>query len=548
MKKYIKSICRGAIVVAVLSGTGMTSCTDDIASLNDNPLRLTDDHLDIDYANVGAYLPQMQQSIYYNTSGGNWEFQLQQNLFADVYSGYLCPPTPFREGKNSTNYFFVDWTNWPFNLAYENVMSPWKAVKELTKKIAREFYGTSLILKVAGMHRLTDLYGPIPYSDYGNGTSITKYDSQKDIYTRFFAELDTAINLISAYHKENPTSSTMKKYDLIYNGDFSKWLKWANSLRLRLAIRISNVEPAYAKTQGEKALSNEYGLFTDNGDMAQINQPKLGHPLSTLCYSWQDTKMGANMESILVGYDDPRLPIYFSPATDENVLASGDIYKGIIYGIHITDKNTRVGYSNLGEYYSTENKFSIPWQLMTTSEVYFLKAEAALRGWSNAGSVKENYEKGVTLSMEQWGVSAGDIGKYLSNEDSIPIDYRDTNMPKYNLDATSSITIKWDEAADNEIKLERIITQKWIAMFPEGGEAWSEFRRSGYPKLLPMQVNYSNEIENGKVPQGEFIKRLPYPPDEYANNKEGIKSGISLLGGSDNAGVKLWWHTGSNSF
>lgn len=547
MKTKYRYIYRLALVASLAIGFGVTSCTDDLEGLNDNPLRLTEEMLAIDYANVGAFLPQMQQSIYYNTSGGNWEFQLQQNLNADIYSGYLCPPTPFRGGKNASNYYLVDWFNWPFKLGYENIMGPWSEIKKLTYESSREFYGAALILKVAGMHRVTDLYGPTPYSEYGKGGKSTMYDSQKSVYEQFFLELDTATTLISEYYETYPEAKPIAKFDLIYKGDFSKWLKWANSLRLRLAIRISNIDPVMAKEQGEKALANGYGLLADNGDIVQVDQPLQGHPLSEIAYSWGDTRMGANMESILVGYNDPRLPLYFAPATDEAVKASEATYKGIRYGIDIVSKDDRVGYSNIGEIYSLENKYQVPWLLMSTAEVYFLKAEAGLRGWANAGSVKENYEKGVRLSMEQWGVAAGTIESYLSDDSSLPIDYKDTKFPEYDEPAVSKITIKWDDAAASEVKLERIITQKWLAMFPEGAEAWAEFRRTGYPKLFPLEVNYSNEITIGQVPQGEFIKRLPFSRDEYNNNVEGVESGIDALGGPDNAGMPLWWDTGSNN-
>ena len=547
MKKYYKHIYQIIVVTSIVIGMGLTACTDDIEGLNENPLRLTEDMLAIDYANVGAFLPQMEQSIYYNTSGESYKFQLQQNLNADIYSGYLCPPTPFRGGKNASNYYLVDWFNWPFKLGYENIMGPWSEIKKLTYESSREFYGTALVLKVAGMHRVADLYGPTPYSNYGQGGQFTEYDSQKEVYEQFFLELDTATTLISDYYEEYPEAKPIAKFDLIYKGDFSKWLKWANSLRLRLAIRISNVDPVMAKAQGEKALDNKYGLLETNDEIVQVDQPLQGHPLTDMAYSWGDTRMGANMESIMVGYNDPRLSLFFAPATDDNVVASADTYKGIRYGIDIISKDDRIGYSNIGEYFSLENTYQIPWLLMSTAEVYFLKAEAGLRGWANAGDVKENYEAGVRLSMEQWGVNSGDIDDYLLDDSSKPIDYTDTNAPQYDVAAVSDITIKWDAGSSNEVKLERIITQKWLAMFPEGAEAWAEFRRTGYPKLLPLEVNYSGETTIGQVPDGEFIKRLPFSRDEYNSNIEGVESGVEKLGGLDNAGVRLWWDTGSNN-
>ena len=179
---------------------------------------------------------------------------------------------------------------------------------------------------------------------------------------------------------------------------------------------------------------------------------------------------------------------------------------------------------------------------MTASEVAFLKAEAALRGWSGAGDAEANYETGIQLSFDQHGAS-GATG-YVADNTSTFIDYVDTYNPANNIAALSDVTIAWTDAADNEERLEKIITQKWIAMFPEGQEAWSEFRRTGYPKIFPVVSNQSG----GTIDTDIQIRRIPFVDSELSTNPDGVTGAVSKLGGSDNGGTRLWWDTGAANF
>lgn len=310
-----------------------------------------------------------------------------------------------------------------------------------------------------------------------------------------------------------------------------------------MAIRISKVDPAKAKTEAEKAMSNTYGVFTSNADNVKISTAGIGHPLNTIAYYYNDTRMGADMQSILIGFKDPRIAKYFSPATDKDVNINGK-YVGIRQGIYAVDKTLRVGYSNAGEMYNMDNKYITPIVLMQASEVYFLRAEGALRGWNMRGSAKELYEQGIKTSFEYSAVSGVDT--YINDAVSVPTDYVDYRNNSYNVSAVSKITIKWDDAASNEKKLERIITQKWIAMFPEGQEAWAEFRRTSYPKLFPIVENNSA----GEISSQVMIRRLPYPDGEKSNNTTEVNKAIQLLGGKDSPGAKLWWdtNTGTSNF
>ncbi|GAA4826395.1 RagB/SusD family nutrient uptake outer membrane protein [Algivirga pacifica] len=511
MKKYI---------FAAVAALGMTTaCTDNFEDINKAPHQISEESFQADYLFLKAFFPQMQQSIYYNFGNG-YGYQLQQNLNADIYSGYMTPPTPFIGNKNNATYALVDgWNSWAFNKSLDNILAPAKSVSK-HMDLAPEFYGVSLILKVAGMHRVTDMYGPIPYTKYGevNEGGGLPYDSQEAVYDMFFEELDMAISLL----KDKPAIANFSEVDQMFKGDFNMWAKFAASLKLRLAMRISEVAPAKAKTLAEAAISA--GVL-EGGDLAQVSADGLKHPMA-LIKSWKDALMGAPMESILKGFNDPRLAIYFDPSDQDGE------YRGIRQGIEIETKDTYSDFSGINDNVIGVNK---PLLLMTAAEVYFLRAEAALNGWSAGASAKELYEMGVQASFDQHG--AGDASTYLADATSMPADYVDPENAANDIAAQSDITIAWDAAASAMVNKERILTQKWIAMFPEGQEAWSEYRRTGYPKLFPVEVNYSN----GTIDSEEGIKRIPYPSAQYQTNAAAVEAAVQMLGGADHGGTNLWW-------
>jgi hypothetical protein len=173
---------------------------------------------------------------------------------------------------------------------------------------------------------------------------------------------------------------------------------------------------------------------------------------------------------------------------------------------------------------------------MNPAEVYFLRAEGALKGWSMGDTPKNLYETGINTSFSF--VGAGNADGYINNNTFKPSTYTDPVTSGNNITtASSTITIRWEDGATPEQKLERIITQKWIATYPDGQEAWSEFRRTAYPKIFPVRVNNSG----GKINTDIQIRRLPFPSTEYTNNSENMAQALTLLGGADHGGTKLWW-------
>src|SRR6218665_54172 len=522
-----------AILAVVLWAIALffPGCTGNFENMNKNPYGATNEDIKADL--LPASLRVAQLNIYIYTPP--WDTQLQQNLLADVYSGYMMPPTPFRGNSNNMNYDLVDaWNVFAFVPTYDNVMNPIATVEEFTGKEAsqKDLYAMAKIIKAEAMHRVSDIFGPVIYSKYkqAEADGTVQYDSQEEAYNHFFEDLKTAIDILTPL-SSSASSIQFKAADLAYGGSYSKWLKFANSLRLRLAIRIAKVNATKAKREGEAALAGAGGLISENNESFFVAFGTTNHPLNIMNNEWSDVRMGAPMESVLGGYNDPRLPKYFVAAIDP--VATGQ-FKGIRNGINIDAKTRYQDYSKLITF---ANKV----QLMTAAEVWFLKAEAALRGWTGAGSPQTNYEKGIQVSFEQHGLSAR-ASAYINDAVSKPKEYKDPKAITAGQNDVlngnpnlSTITIKWDEAASEERKLERVITQKWIAVYPDGQEAWSEFRRTGYPKLFPVVINNSG----GKITG--FIKRINFVNNEYSTNKAAVEKAVTMLGGPDTGGTSLWW-------
>jgi len=495
------------------------------------------DNLNVDEKALpyGPYVPAaLIQSMEYNIVKINpeWQYQLQQSLNADCYSQYMCPPTPFAGNQNNVTYFWMDgWNGFITSILYDNVMNPWLDVKAATKakNTNEDLYSISLIIKVMAASRVTDIFGPLPYTKHGQGTNVA-WDSQQTIYNAFFDELKTAIDQLTTVENATPNLdakwATFDKSNLA--GDYKKWVQVANTLRLRLAIRISKADPSKAKAEAEAAASHPFGLLES---MPFLIQTAYNHPIATISGGWNDILLGAPMGSLLSGYNDPRLAKYALPATDP--LVAGQ-FIGIRQGIDIAAKATYVGFSQLNI------KATDPVQLMSKSESYFLRAEGALNGWNmNGGSAQTYYEKGVDASFTEHGLTGA--AAYLTDgANNQAKAYVDPHNPANNVPLgdpnLSTISKQWGGTAAEQ--LEKIITQKWIALFPDGIEAWSEFRRTGYPKLWPVIKNFSG----GDIPAGEFVKRLPYPSSLTTTAPQQYAAALTLLGGADKGNTKLWWN------
>lgn len=298
-----------------------------------------------------------------------------------------------------------------------------------------------------------------------------------------------------------------------------------------MAMRIVYVKPELAREIAEKAVAA--GVIENNEDNAQLH---VEENRSALCFNdWKDYRIAAEIVSYMQGYNDPRLEKYFTQGKYQD----DTDYYGLRIGIlpsKVTDDELIQTYSNR---LMTAND---TYMWMTAAEVTFLRAEGALRGWAMSGDAQQLYEKAITLSFEQWGASGA--SGYSQNKTLVPGAYKDPRGT-YSAQSPSSITIAWNEDKENtrfEENLERIITQKWIAMFPLGIETWCEHRRTGYPKFLPIMDNKGVGITNLTL----GIRRLSYPAEEYQLNAENMLGALRKLNGEDNGATRLWWDCNPN--
>lgn len=502
------------------------SCKQEL--INDDEKLISDQELSQDANEGGFLLPGMMSNIVNSTAG---TYQRDQNHNGDAFSGYLSSPTPFQSNVQNRTYAMSDvWNSPVWTAPTDAVMNPWVQMqkKSFDTKYP-DLYAIALICKVYVGHRLVDVFGPIPYTQYGSASQVV-FDSEEESYNAFFTELDWAIKALTAAEDANPSGDQVRfvKFDKsLYGGDYKKWVKMANTLRLRLAIRISKVNPAKAKTEGEAAVSHKYGVLdAADGQFAII--PAVTHPLQQITFDFTDIRFGASIETIMNGYNDPRLPKYALPAKDPSVAGQ---YKGLKNGINISSKDTYVNFSEPNITKTT------PIKVMDGAESYFLRAEGVLRGWNmGGGTAKDFYENGVKTSFA--ANAASGVDAYLANATSVQTGYVDPKNAANNSGPVSTITIKWDESGTMERKLEQIITQKWLAMYPEGREAWAEVRRTGYPKIFPNIINNSG----GKIPAGEFIKRLTYPTSITNASRAAVDVAVGkYLNNDDSPFTPIWW-------
>ena len=513
-----------------------SSCTDDFENLNTSKHAATEADLEKDGKAVGSRFNQMINRISVMLIGGDQDdefastgsYQHQIGISADAYSGYIGHTAGWAVGQYNGTYYFGkgdEWGNAMFKMGFVQVMPAWarmheKALEQNQPQIA----ALGDIVKVLAMHRVADHYGPIPYVNYQLGAVGQAYDALDKVYDKFFEELDNAIEVLTPYAMEGATA--LEDYDPIFKGNIAKWVKLANTLRLRLAMRVVYANESLAKTEAEKSAQNTIGFLEAADERAVYPGENITNPIWQQAYEWNENRMSAPMDSYLNGYNDPRISVYFVAAGDGK-------YHGVRQGVFAAGANQS---EYTGDKISNVNLTQhSPVLFISAAESYFLRAEGALRGWNMNGTAQEFYEKGIRMSMSELGVSKG-VDEYVANSTATPAAFED-NAGSDNAAAPSSITIAWNDGDSFETNLERIIVQKWIANWGNSCEAWSEFRRTGYPKMFPVKYNYSQ----GAVSSELQIRRMPYPRTEYNTNREAVMAAASLLGGADNCGTKLWW-------
>ena len=376
---------------------------------------------------------------------------------------------------------------------YTNVLFDFKDAK--SKVIA----GTSVnkageeaqisVLEVLAWQNLVDTFGNVPYSEAldPQENTLPKYDDAATIYADLMVRIDLAISQL------NGASGGFSKPDLLYGGDLAAWSKFANSLKLRLAMRLSDVNPSVSKAAAEQAVAA--GVFTSNSDntaLQYLSAPPNTNPIwVAIIQSGRKDYVAANT---LVDYmndlGDPRLDYYFRDKV------SG-AYLGGPYGA----TNTYSKYSHIN---SQVLEPDFEGTLIDFVEVSFLQAEAVERGYTISGSAEQHYNNGIEASILYWGGSAADVTDYMAN-------------PKV---AYSTATGDWKE---------KIAMQFWLGMYNRGCEGWNVWRKFDNPQLnIPV------------ASQRAVPTRYTYPITEQNLNEANRSAAAASIGG-DTQNTKIFW-------
>ena len=388
-------------------------------------------------------------------------------------------------------------------------------LQQATPDSAPSLAAPALVMKSFTYGIMTDVWGDIPYSEANKGADgfTPKYDSQQDVYNGIFADLKSANDMLAS----GGSGPNYGNADLIYGGDMAKWQKFANSLRLRYALRLTKVDAATAQAQATAALAA--GVFTSNDDNALLRWPGDGTNDSPI-YNTFRTRDDQHMSQTLVdtlkhlyiainGADttfDPRLAVYADPVASR---LPDTVYIGAPNGLQ-DDSAIAIGLSNTSRLGAAYRQRTSPSILMTYAEVLFDEAEMAARGWT-AGDPAQLYNDGIRASMQYNGIPDATIAAYLA-----------------------SPRVAFNSAAGLTSELTQIALQKWIALFGEGSEAYAEYRRTGVPDLKPGPA----VITNPQI----VARRLTYSLAEQSFNNTNLQAAIANQKGAS-LNDRVWWDT-----
>ncbi|MEP6691168.1 MAG: SusD/RagB family nutrient-binding outer membrane lipoprotein [Gemmatimonadaceae bacterium] len=515
----MRSYKLASFVAATALSLSVVACNNDkLTSINTDPNNPTD-------APAGALFTNATVTSVQRWLGGGYNLRVAQFLVQfQTEDQYSDEDRYVRFDATSTAGFMT--TAYSSELADLN-----RVIQKGIASAAPGIYGPARVVTAWDFSFITNTFGDVPYSEALQGDSAKfspKYDAQQDIFTDLFAKLTAASTAMNA----EPTNAPLGSNDPIYGGVESKWVKFANSLRARLAIQIINVAPAKAGTELTAALSAPGGVFTSNADNAKITWPGDGifnNGWSDFFKTRDDNRMSAQFLNLLIGLNDPRITVFAQPATKTLVgcktgtpagctapaaafvplqgTFGGNSYFGEPNGLTTADATSWNSASRIGAMFfpgaTAYGTFGgqgakAPSYIMTYAEIAFIKAEAANRGLAGltAGMAAGFYNDGITASLNQWGVTDGaTIAAYL---------------------AGPGVAYTPGTAG-----LLRIAQQKYIALFGDAGTAWTEWRRT----CVPVTVKAGPAAQINTVP-----RRLMYASNEFSVNAASVNAAIAAQG------------------
>ncbi|KAA3439260.1 SusD/RagB family nutrient-binding outer membrane lipoprotein [Rufibacter hautae] len=461
-----------------------TSCVNDLdEDYNLDPKRATDVPPGTLVSNAQFNLSNVITTPDYNT-----------NVFRYYVQHWAAAQYPDESQYNintrEINRFF--WT-----ILYRDVLSDLREARNLitaNNLLAADLKASQLacieVLEVYAWSVLVNTYGDIPYFEALDINNVQpKYDDDVAIYNDLFTRLDAAINNLS----QNSDNSGLGNADLFYQGDLEKWLKFANSLKLRMGLTIADVDATKARGIVEAAAPNVFTSSDDDAELPYTPNVPTANPVYDELRQRDDNVAASPFLDVLLDWEDPRLDEFFRPAPEgEN---AGE-YVGGVYG----DLNN---YPDVAQPSDLVREADAPGILLSYTEVEFLLAEAALRGFNVPGTAEEHYTAAVTSSIvNDWGGTAAEATAYLQ-------------QPEVMLN-----TANWRESLG---------MQKWIALYNQPVEGWKEWRRLDYPQL-----------EAPPLAQSEIPLRFPYPSTEQNLNNANYAAAASAIGG-DVVTTRVFW-------
>ena len=500
-------------------------------------------------------------------------YQRQYSLGPDLYAQYFTVPhKDFMYGTLTSTYnISAEFNGGPLG-AYTMAKNQFMPLLNhpLVDSIP-EIKAINLLYYSIIAQEQADLSGPFTYlEDKKNSQEPEEYNDVKTIYYGIVQNIDTIIACLKHYetrpdwYKEEIQNLVVENFATGYGllaGDMSldSYIKLANSLKLRMAMHIVKVEPATAQKWAEEAVAGGVieGTNDQHGVIPMIYS--FTHPLADIANAWGDLRLCASFESLMMSLDHPYAKYLFLPNANDipnkngvDTLKAGTRICGIRAGVLVGDGQTyalnkRQGYSSI----STEVLASkrCPAYFIKWAEVDFLRAEGALRGWNMGGTAQEFYERGIMNAYIEDPMSGSDylgyVSDYMQREEPVAYTSVDPIGDGAPWESVTKIGVKWNEGDDQDVKLEKIITQKYLALFPLSTEAWTEMRRTGYPKMFPV---LNADDGDGSIKQGDIIRRIPWvPTDPIALNMVEF-SGIPALGGPDEQATRLWWDVDTPNF
>lgn len=421
-----------------------------------------------------------------------------------------------------------------------------------------EWRAVALIIQAYLGHDVVDVFGVAPFMSWRNGerTNLT-YQSGPDVYKQIFADIDEAIAILK---ETQPSEADFQRvegtdpYKSCCDWDWRRWVKFANSIKLSMAMNMvdyNDPDPVYgpdskpfvAQNIAEEAVKDEVGvLIPGDRDIAYITPKDDTRKVCVYAIGedWDDIRLNASMENILKHFKSPLLSIWFAAGSYPVKNPAGVQAPAGIYGVRagIMAQNIPSKQAGYGPFaILNRNQMAMDQPFMKLAEVTFNRAEGALRGWDMGGDPKTLYEQAIRECFDKWGVS-DQADAYLAQDELPAVEYRDYYDRNNDIMGRVTIGVAWNESDSKELKLEKIITQKWIANFPMSLASWSTYRRTGYPRLFPVRFNNLEGVDTELQ-----IRRHKF--NETENNATQMSQILELMGGSQTCGDRVFWDVNS---